>query len=119
LLLFVAHSTNNAICRSVRPWALGLLAIGLGLAIPSGKAFAGSKSALVTVSVQVVESCRVEANDNPSGAATDVSMRCNSKARPSLMLANSSLSVAPIDEVSVPRSALADTPNGKALTIEF
>ena len=80
---------------------------------------AESRSALVMVSVRVVESCRVETSNALDGSATDLRMRCNSKSHPSLGLATSSRAMAPVGTVSVPHSQIATSENGKTLSIDF
>jgi hypothetical protein len=92
---------------------------GLLLAAPATPASAASRSALVTVSVRVVESCRVEATSTSSGGDVALAMRCNSKARPSLTLASKAMTMAPVGSVSVPHQDLADGENGKTVNIEF
>ena len=82
-------------------------------------AFAGSRSALVFVSVRVVESCRVETATSQTSDAMDLKMRCSSTARPSVGLVGSSQAVAPVGTVTLPHSQIATTENGKTLTIEF
>jgi hypothetical protein len=71
------------------------------------------------VSVRVVESCRVETGTALDSGSTDLKMRCNSKARPSVGLANNSQPVAPVGTVTLPHSQIATTENGKTLRIEF
>jgi hypothetical protein len=82
-------------------------------------AAAASRSALVMVSVRVVESCRVEAISSPSSGEVALEMRCNSKARPALSLAGRAMTVAPMGSVSVPHQDLADGEHGKTVNIEF
>jgi hypothetical protein len=53
-------------------------------ALFSGSAHADSRSSLVFVSVQVVDSCRV--NTSEAGLGVDVNMRCTSAARPSVRM---------------------------------
>jgi hypothetical protein len=94
--------------------------MGVGLAAsPSLPAVAESRSALVMVSVRVVESCRVETSNALDGDATDLRMRCNSRSHPSLALATSSQAMAPVGTVSIPHSQIASSENGKTLSIEF
>jgi hypothetical protein len=64
--------------------AASLLFLGVLIGLPARDAFAGSRSSLVFVSVRVVESCRVDAVGRPNGSGVDLSMRCNSAARPSV-----------------------------------
>jgi hypothetical protein len=93
---------------------------GVGIAAwPALPAFAESRSALVMVSVRVVESCRVETSGAPDGNAMNLQLRCNSKTHPSLGLTASSQSMAPIGTVTVPHSQIATAENGKILTIQF
>ena len=87
------------------------------VAIFSGPASAGSRSALVFVSVQVVPSCRVETTN--TGEALDLKMRCTSTARPSVGLRSGSQVLAPVGSVTLPQSQIATTENGKTLSIEF
>jgi hypothetical protein len=82
-------------------------------------AFAGSRSALVFVSVRVVESCRIENTTSQTSDAMDLKMRCSSTARPSVGLLHSSQVVAPVGTVTLPHSQIATTENGKTLNIEF
>jgi hypothetical protein len=93
--------------------------VALALLVAAVPASAASRSALVTVSVRVVESCRVEATSSPSSGEVALDMRCNSKARPALTLASKSMTVAPVGSVSVPRQALVQGENGKTVQIEF
>ena len=85
----------------------------------SRPANAGSRSALVTVSVQVVASCRIENTTSQTSDAMDLKMRCSSTARPNIGLLNSSQVVAPVGTVTLPHSQIATTENGKTLNIEF
>ncbi len=80
---------------------------------------AGSRSALVFVSVQVVPTCRVETANSQSGESLDLKLRCSSSARPSIGLLNSSQVLAPVGTVTLPHSQIAATENGKTLNIEF
>jgi hypothetical protein len=94
--------------------------VGVGIAASSYRpALAESRSALVMVSVRVVESCRVETSGALDGQSMDLSMRCNSKVRPSLGLSATTQTVAPTGKVSVPHSQIGTTANGKTLNIEF
>jgi hypothetical protein len=94
--------------------------VGVGIAAyPNQPAVAESRSALVMVTVRVVESCRVETSSAVDGHTMDLSMRCNSKARPSLGVGGTTQTVAPVGTVSVPHSQIATTANGKTLSIEF
>ena len=86
------------------------------IATPS---FADSRSALVLVSVRVVESCRVETMTSETSGAVDLKMRCSSRARPSIGLAGNSQAVAPVGTTTFPHSQIATTENGKILTIDF
>jgi hypothetical protein len=95
---------------------LASVGIATTFALP---ALAGSRSGVVTVSVQVVESCRIETSSTGDGIAADLRMRCNSKARPSLGATTQSQTMAPAGIVSVPYSQLATTENGKVLSINF
>jgi hypothetical protein len=90
-----------------------------GVALLSAPANAGSRSGLVLVSVQVVESCRVETKTSQDSAALDLKMRCSSTAHPSLGLLGSSRALAPVGSVTLPHSQIASTENGKTLTIDF
>jgi hypothetical protein len=94
--------------------------MGVGIAaLPTLSASAESRSALVMVSVRVVESCRVETSSALDGNSTDLKMRCNSKTHPSLGLTTNSQSVAPVGTVTVPHSQITTSENGKTLKIEF
>jgi hypothetical protein len=59
-------------------------------AMPSRVAIAGSRSSLVFVSVQVVESCRVDAVAAQAGNGVNLRMLCNSAAKPNVGLAGQS-----------------------------
>jgi hypothetical protein len=83
------------------------------LALP---ATAGSRSALVFVSVQVVSSCRVETTTSQTSDTMDLKMRCSSTAHPSVGLAGSSLALAPVGTVTLPHSQIASTENGKTVS---
>lgn len=85
----------------------------------SRQATAGSRSALVLVSVQVVESCRVETVASQTSNALDLKMRCSPSAHPSVGLLGSSQSLAPVGTVTLRHSQIASSENGKTLTIEF
>jgi hypothetical protein len=91
----------------------------VSVALLSTPASAGSRSALVLVSVQVVSSCRIEKLASQTSDAMDLKMRCSSTARPNLGLMNSSQVVAPVGTVTLPHSQIATTVNGKTLSIEF
>jgi|GEM_PF-5503767 len=95
-----------------------LLGFGLAALLPQTAA-AGSRSSLVTVSVRVVESCRVEIGNGPQSNSADLRVRCSSTARPSLGLAGSSQAMAPVGSVTLPHSQIAATANGKTLSIQF
>ena len=71
------------------------------------------------VSVQVVESCRVETKTAQDSTTLDLKMRCSSTARPSLALLGSSQALAPVGTVTLPHAQIASTENGKTLNIEF
>ena len=71
------------------------------------------------VSVQVVESCRIENTISQTSDAMDLKMRCSSTARPNIGLMNSSQVLAPVGTVTLPHSQIATTENGKTLNIEF
>jgi hypothetical protein len=104
--------------RTGRRLLLGLLAIA-AFAFISPLANAGSRSGLVLVSVQVVESCRIETKTAQDSTALDLKMRCSSTAHPSLGLLGSSQALAPVGTVTLPHSQIASTENGKTLNIEF
>jgi hypothetical protein len=89
------------------------------VALLSRSAGAGSRSALVLVSVQVVSSCRVETTTSQTSNALDLKMRCSSTAHPSVGLLHRSQVVAPVGTVTLPHSQIATTENGKTLNIEF
>lgn len=113
----MARQRNN-LNRSNRFHALAVLAATLAMAtVASGSAWAGSRSALVMVSVRVVETCRVETSG--AGNSTDLSVRCNAKARPTVGLTASSQSIAPVATVTIAHSDLPTTDNGKILSIDF
>jgi hypothetical protein len=134
-----AHGTSGALSRIVLSQRLagkvlhpsmrgkvgriaGALLLLLSVAITTvapRHAVAGSRSGVVMVSVQVVESCRIETSNAVDGNATDVRMRCNSKARPSLGLTTQSQMMAATGTVSVPYSQITTTENGKLLSIDF
>jgi hypothetical protein len=120
LLWFVlihSHNADKVGCTGKRPW-LSLLGLGAMLCLPR-PVVADSRSALVMVTVRVVESCRVETSTTSGSGVMDLQMRCNSKSRPSLGLATSSQSIAPVGSVTLLHSELATTSNGKTLNIEF
>ena len=75
----------------LRKWWVSLAFLLLvSVAIPSRGAVAGSRSSLVFVSVQVVQTCRVDAVGNQAGNGVDLKMLCNSAARPNVGLAGQS-----------------------------
>jgi len=80
---------------------------------------AGSRSGLVLVSVQVVESCRIETKSALTGNTLDLHMRCSSTAHPSVGLVNASQNLAPVGTVTLAHSQIANTENGKTLNIDF
>jgi hypothetical protein len=83
LTRFAATDTRSAKPR--RTWLRGLSLLAcLAGTLFSGAAFADSRGSLVFVSVQVVDSCRV--NTSQSGLGVDVNMRCTSAARPSVRM---------------------------------
>lgn len=100
-----------------------LVALFFGLAtlltIAPKSAEAGSSSSLVTVSVRVVESCRVEVAGSAQSDASDLRMRCSSTARPSLGLVGNSQSLAPVASMTLSHTQIAATENGKTLSIQF
>ena len=104
--------------RTGRWLLLSLIAIA-GVAFLSPSANAGSRSGLVLVSVQVVESCRVETKTAQDSNVLDLKMRCSSTAHPSLGLLGSSRALAPVGTVTLPHAQIASTENGKTLTIDF
>jgi hypothetical protein len=63
-----------------------LVAASAIVAIPARTATAGSRSSLVLVSVQVIQSCRVDAVGAQTGNGVDLRMLCNSAARPNVGL---------------------------------
>jgi hypothetical protein len=63
-----------------------LVLLGTTAAVPSQVAFAGSRSSLVYVSVQVVQSCHVDAVGSQTGNGVDLNMLCNSAAKPTVRL---------------------------------
>jgi hypothetical protein len=66
---------------------LGLFVVMSAIAaMPSRVAIAGSRSSLVFVSVQVVQSCRVDAVAGQAGNDVNLKMLCNSAARPNVGL---------------------------------
>ena len=73
---------------SARPrwtWLRGIFLVAcLAGTLISGAAPAHSRTSLVFVSVQVVDTCRV--NTSQSGPGVDVNMRCTSAARPSVRM---------------------------------
>ncbi len=99
---------------------LAALVLSLGFAVlGSVPARAGSRSALVLVTARVVESCRVEVDTTADHGSADLKMRCNSRTRPLIGLANRSYGTEPVGAVTLPRSELAVTPDGKTLSINF
>lgn len=78
--------------KAVRRWLClaSLVLLGTTAALPSRVAFAGSRSSLVFVSVQVVQSCRVDAVGSQTGNGVNLNMLCNSAARPNVGLAGQS-----------------------------
>jgi len=95
-----------------------LLAIS-AVAFAFSPARAESRSAVVMVSVHVVESCRVETDGSAVTNAVALKMRCNSTTRPNVNLADSSRTVPAIGILTVPRSQLAVSDNGPTLSIQF
>ena len=87
--------------------------------LSSHPAAADKRSALLTVSVQVVESCRVEISGAAGNSAVDLKLRCSSTARPNVSLASSARAIAPVGTVSLPRYQTATSENGPTLNIEF
>ncbi len=72
-------------------WWVRLASLALvSAAVHSQVAVAGSRSSLVFVSVQVVQTCRVDAVGNQAGNGVDLKMLCNSAARPNVGLAGQS-----------------------------
>ena len=68
-------------------WWVSLASLALVSAvIPSRVAIAGSRSSLVFVSVQVVETCRVDAVGSQTGNGIDIKMLCHSAAKPNVWL---------------------------------
>jgi hypothetical protein len=111
---------NQVGSRPIRGRLLVAFLTVIGAIVPLGTpAFAGSRSSLVFVSVQVVESCRVENTTSQTSDAMDLKMRCSSTVHPSIGLLNSSHVVAPVGTVTLPHSQIATTENGKTLNIEF
>jgi hypothetical protein len=98
---------------------LALLVVVGAVALNAQPAAADKRSALLTVSVQVVESCRVETSSTAGTNAVDLKLRCSSTARPSVSLANNSLAVAPVGTVRLPSHRIASMENGSTLNIEF
>jgi len=111
-IAFVGKSGRHPLLAAV------LLALAAVIGHPR-PATAEGRSALVLVSVRVVETCRVEASNAVRGDALDLSVRCHSKARPSIGLATSSRALAPVGTLSVPQSQIATTENGRTLNIDF
>jgi len=97
---------------------VGLAALAI-VSVFSHPVSAGSRSGLVLVSVQVVESCRVETKTAATGNALDLRMRCSSTAHPSVGLVNVFQNLAPVGTVTLAHSQIADTENGKTLNINF
>jgi hypothetical protein len=95
-----------------------LLAIS-AVALALTPARAESRSAVVMVSVHVVESCRVETDGTVASNSVALKMRCSSTARPNVNLVDSSRTVPAVSSLTVPRSQLAVSDNGPTLSIQF
>jgi hypothetical protein len=104
--------------KSSKAWLLaGFLVVVGAIDLSSRAALADKRSALLTVSVRVVESCRVETSD---GANTvDLKLRCSSTARPSVSMADNAFKIAPVGTVSFPNRRAVTSVSGSTLTIEF
>jgi hypothetical protein len=78
--------------KAVNQWLCFALfaAVSALVAVPSRIAVAGSRSSLVFVSVQVVQTCRVDAVGSQTGKGVDLRMLCNSASRPNVGLAGQS-----------------------------
>jgi len=89
-VLTVSSSENVGLVKSWKSWLwlASLLIAGTITAIPARAAAAHSMNSLVFVSVQMVESCRVDAIAHQTGAGLRLQMRCNSAARPAVGLEN-------------------------------
>jgi len=116
----VSAKTNQVGSKLRKTWLLvaSLLSLGAAAILPH-EAAAGGHSALVMVSVRVVESCRVENTTSQTSDAVDLKTRCSSTVRPNIGLINGSHAVAPVGTVTLPHSQIATTENGKTLNIEF
>jgi hypothetical protein len=97
----------------------------VSVAIPSRGAVAGSRSSLVFVSVQVVQSCRVDAVGSQTGNRIDLSMVCNSAAKPAVGL-QGQVTAAPAQMLTTVTGAravstvsLTPTGDGQILRIDF
>jgi hypothetical protein len=110
-------------------WCINLAFLLLvSVAIPSRGAVAGSRSSLVFVSVQVVQSCRVDAVGSQTGDGVDLKMRCNSAASPVVGLegqataARAQMSTTVTGALSVSTVSLTPTRSGaeqQMLRIDF
>ncbi|MGB8294842.1 MAG: hypothetical protein WCG85_05395 [Polyangia bacterium] len=67
-----------------------MAAVSVIVALPSRATFAGSHSSLVFVSVEVVQSCRIDAIGGQTGNGVDLKMLCNSAAKPNVGLSGQS-----------------------------
>lgn len=76
----IARAVKRCLCLSL------FVVISAIAAMPSRIAVAGSRSSLVFVSVQVVESCRVDAVAGQDGNGVNLRMLCNSAAKPNVGL---------------------------------
>ena len=81
-------------------------------------AHAEKRSAVVMVSVQVVESCRITAVSSQDGSV-NLNMRCSSTAHPAIGLPGGTQALSPVGTVALPSSRIATSPSGKTLAIEF
>jgi hypothetical protein len=95
-----------------------LLAIS-AVALASRPVRADKRSSVVLVSVQVVESCRVETTGSLTANSVDLKMRCSSTARPNLGLIGAARVMPAVTAVSVPHSQIVASDNGPTLNIEF
>lgn len=84
--------SDPRLTKAVNRWLCFALfaAVSSLVAVPSRIAVAGSRSSLVFVSVQVVQTCRVDAVGSQAGNGVDLKMVCNSAARPNVGLAGQS-----------------------------
>lgn len=110
--------------KSWKWWVRLASLILVSAAIPR-QAVAGSRSSLVFVSVQVVQTCRVDTVGSQTGKGVDLKMLCNSAARPNVGLAGQStaspakMATTVTGARSVSTVSLTPTGDGQILRIDF